>query len=455
MGWVTMSERDVQRIGVLSEVIAERRTVASAAGVLAVSVRHVHRLLRRLEVGGGLALMHKARGRPSNNRIAAGVREYALALIREQYADFGPTLAAEMLAQHHALMVSRETLRKWMIETGIWLSRKQRRSFHQPRLRREAFGELIQIDGSEHRWFEDRGEACTLLVFIDNATGRLMQLQFVSNESTASYFEALRGYLETHGCPVAFYSDKHTVFRIAKPDAKGGQGMTQFGRALAELNIEIICANSSQAKGRVERVNRTLQDRLVKELRLAGVTNMADGNVFLAGFIERFNARFAVAPARPNNLHRPLNVPPCRLHDILCHREQRYVSNQLTLSYERKRIMLARNEVSEGAVGQHVDIYDFADHRMEVRWKGVSLPYVVFDKDQRVSHTAIVENKRLGAALAFIKAQRDLAVPSPRVKTNSEAGGYRRAGKSTGRQNHLLPHKSLTTDPMMARLAAE
>jgi hypothetical protein len=231
-----MSERDVQRIGVLSEVIAGRRTVASAAGVLAVSVRHIHRLLQRLEVGGGLALMHKARGRPSNNRIAAGIREYALALISEQYADFGPTLAAEMLAQHHALMVSRETLRKWMIETGIWLSRKQRRCIHQPRLRREAFGELIQIDGSEHRWFEDRGNACTLLVFIDDATGRLMQLQFVSSESTASYFEALRGYLETHGCPVAFYSDKHTVFRIAKPDAKGGQGMTQFGRALAELN---------------------------------------------------------------------------------------------------------------------------------------------------------------------------------------------------------------------------
>jgi hypothetical protein len=240
------------------------------------------------------------------------------------------------------------------------------------------------------------------------------------------------------------------VFRIAKPEAKGGQGMTQFGRALAELNIEIICANSSQAKGRVERVNRTLQDRLVKELRLAGVTNMADGNVFLVGFIERFNARFAVAPARPDDLHRPLNVPPSRLCDILCHREQRYVSNQLTLSYERKRIILERNEVSEGAVGQHVDIYDFADNRMEVRWKGVSLPYVVFDKDQRVSHTAIVENKRLGAALAFIKARRDLAVPSPRVKTNSEAGGYRRTAQKPGRRNHLLPRKSLA-----APLAAE
>jgi hypothetical protein len=286
----------------------------SAASVLAVSVRHVHRLLQRLDAGGGGSLAHRARGRPPNNRIDGAIQDYAIALVREKYADFGPTLAAEMLVRHHALTVSRETLRKWMVQAGIWLSRKQRRC-----------------------WFEDRGDPCTLLVFIDDATGRLMKLRFVSSESTASYFEALQGYLVTHGCPVAFYSDKHTVFRISKPDAKGGQGMTQFGRALAELNLEIICANSSQAKGRVERVNRTLQDRLVKELRLAAVTGMADGNVFLGRFVDDFNIRFSVAPARPDNLHRPLRMSASRLGDILCHREQRYVGQQLTLSYERKR----------------------------------------------------------------------------------------------------------------------
>jgi hypothetical protein len=154
-----------------------------------------------------------------------------------------------------------------MIEAGQWLSRKQRRTFHQPRLRRESLGELIQIDGREHRWFEDRAGPCTLLVFIDDATGRLMQLRFVDSESTETYFEALRGYLEMHGCAVAFYSDKHTVFRVAKQDAQRGHGITQFGRALSELNIEILCANSSQAKGRIERVNRTLQDRLVVQWR--------------------------------------------------------------------------------------------------------------------------------------------------------------------------------------------
>ena len=368
-------------------------------------------------------------------------------LVRAHYADFGPTLAAEMLAERHGLKVSRETLRGWMTEAGLWLSRRQRRSFHQPRLRREALGELVQIDGSEHRWFEDRAEPCTLLVFIDDATGRLMQLRFVTSESAFAYFEALQGYLEAHGCPIAFYSDKHSVFRVARKDAKGGQGMTQFGRALAELNIEILCANSSQAKGRVERVNRTLQDRLVKELRMAGISDIEAGNAFLPGFIERFNARFAVAPARPDDLHRPLNIAPDRLRDILCHREQRYVGQQLALSYERKRIILVENETTAGLAGKYVDTYAFADGRLEVRWKGLSLPFTVFDKDQRVTHAAIVENKRLGEVLAFIKSQQDQR-PPPRLKTNSERIGYRKTGRTS-------PGRKSFVDRMVERRRAE
>jgi transposase len=428
MGLVTMSERDLQRIEVLTEVRAGRRTVAAAAAVLAISERQMYRLLARYEDGGGSALIHQARGRESNRQINAGVREYAVELVRSRYADFGPTLATEILLEKHSIKLGRETLRRWMVADGLWLSRKQRRSFHQPRLRRECHGELIQIDGSEHRWFEDRGAPSTLLVFIDDATGRLMQLRFVPSESTDSYFEALRGYLEAHGCPVAFYSDKHSVFRVLRKDAKGGQGMTQFGRALAELNIEIICANSSQAKGRVERVNRTLQDRLAKELRLADICDMEAGNAFLPEFLQRFNERFAVRAAKPENLHRTLNVVPARLNDILCHREQRYISQQLTLSYDRKQIILERSDLSESLAGQYVELYDFPNRPMEVRWKGHSLPYRVFSKDQRVSHTAIVENKRLGHALALIKAQQDIKY-APKIKTNSEKDGYRKRGR--------------------------
>lgn len=440
MGLVTMSERDLQRIEVLSKVSAGRMTMVSAAHVLDLSERQVRRLLERMQTGGAASIRHRAIGRPSNNRITDGVRDYAVTLVRERYADFGPTLAAEKLAECDGLRVSRETLRRWMVDAGIWLSRKQRRRFHQPRLRREAYGELVQIDGSEHRWFEDRGPPCSLLVFVDDATGRLMQLRFVRSESAFTYFEALELYLKHHGAPIAFYSDKHSVFRVAKKDARGGQGMTQFGRALCELNIEILCANSSQAKGRVERMNRTLQDRLVKELRLAGIDNMEAGNAFLPGFMEDYNTRFAVAPARPDDLHRPMNLPPDRLAEILCKREQRYVGAQLTFSFERKLIMLEETDITRGLAGRYVETYAYADGRLDVRWKGHSLPYRVFDKDQRVTHAAITENKRLGDMLAYIKEQQDQRV-APKVKTNSDKNGYKPRGRKPGRRTDF------TSDP--------
>ena len=443
MGWVMMSERELNRVEVLAQVDDCRLSVDNAANMLALTRRQIFRLLKLYRQDGAAAIRHKARGKPPNNRIHKAKRDYALSLIKENYPDFGPTLAAEMLAEHHGFKVSRETVRKWMQEDGLWLSRKQRRTFHQPRLRRECFGELIQIDGSDHRWFEDRGGPCTLLVFIDDATSTLMDLRFVKSESTFSYFEALESYLHTHGRPVAFYSGKHTVFRVAKEDAKGGARITQFGRALSELNIEILCANSSQAKGRVERANRTLQDRLVKELRLAGVSNMEAGNAFREGFKARFNAKFAKAPAKPDNLHRALNVEPDRLAEVLCWRENRYVGKQLTFSYDRKRIMLEESEITRGLVGKYVDTYAFVDGRFEVRWKGRSLPYKIFDMDQRVTHAAITSNKRLSAVLEHIKEMQEAAPPKPKVRTNSEKMGYKPNGRRPGRPSGSRAKKKI------------
>lgn len=433
MGWVLMSARELHRVEVLQAVQAGRHTVTAAARVLAISRRQAQRLVTAYRAEGAAGLRHKGRGRRSNRALSDGLRELALSYVREHYADFGPTLAAEMLREHHQLKVSRETLRGWMSAAGLWLSRRQRRSVHQPRLRRECLGDLVQIDGSEHRWFEDRAPPCTLLVFIDDATGRLMQLRFATSESAFSYFEALEGYLTAHGRPVAFYSDKHAVFRVAKAQARAGQGMTQFGRALAELGIEILCANSSQAKGRVERVNRTLQDRLVKELRLAGISGRDAGNQFLPEFMARFNARFATRAARPDDLHRPLSLSRERLADVLAWREQRHVGRDLALSYARKRIILDDTALTRGLAGRYVDTYAFADGRLEVRWHGVSLPYRTFDKDQRVTHAAIVENKRLSEVLAYVKERQDELRP-PRVKTNSEKAGYvRRGGAAVSR----------------------
>ncbi|RBW63344.1 ISNCY family transposase [Ruegeria sp. A3M17] len=443
MGCVMMSERVLYRVDVLVQVDDGRLSVDNAANMLDLTRRQIFRLLKRYRQDGAAAIRHNARGRPPNNRIQAAKRDYAMALIKESYADFGPTLAAEMLAEHHGFKVSRETVRKWMQEDGLWLSRKQRRTFHQPRLRRECFGELIQIDGSDHRWFEDRGDPCTLLVFIDDATSTLMELRFVKSESTFSYFEALEGYLVQHGRPVAFYSDKHTVFRVAEEDARGGARMTQFGRALNELNIEILCANSSQAKGRVERANRTLQDRLVKELRLAGISDMKAGNAYLQGFKGRYNAKFARTPSKSYNLHRALNVEPDRLADVLCWRENRYVGKQLTFSYDRKRIMLEGSDITRDLVGKYVDTYAFVDGRFEVRWKGRTLPYSIFDMDQRVTHAAITENKRLGAVLAHIKDIQDKAPPKYPVRTNSEKMGYKPRDRKPGRPSGSRAKKTI------------
>lgn len=436
MGWIMMSERELNRVEVLAQINDGQLNVTDGAILLGLSRRQLFRLLKRFRQSGAAGLRHRARGQPPNNRIHDARRAYALDLVREKYVDFGPTLACEMLAERDGFKVSHETLRKWMQEDGLWLSRKQRRTFHQPRLRREYYGELIQIDGSDHRWFEDRGPACTLLVFVDDATSTLMHLQFVRAESTFSYFSALEMYLAEHGRPVAFYSDRHTVFRASTQGAKTGHGVTQFGRATNELNIEILCANSSQAKGRVERANRTLQDRLVKELRLAGISDMEAGNAFLIDFKERYNTKFAKVPHRPDNLHRALNVEPSRLRDILCLRDERYVGQQLAFSYERKRIVLEENEITRHLPGKYVDSYEFADGRLEFRWKGINLPYSLFDKDQRVTHAAIVENKRLGAILEQIREEQEISAP-PRHRVGRQRTKY----TPTGRKSPGCPAK--------------
>ena len=426
MSVVLMSKRELNRLDVLARLDGDKLSVAVAAGLMNITARQTYRLLGRYRDGGASAIADQRRGRPSNNRLSDTVRDHAIALVREFYPDFGPTLAAEKLTERHDLRVSRETLRNWMRRAGIWVSRAERKRIQQPRYRREHIGELVQIDGSEHRWFEDRAAPCTLLVFVDDATSQLMELRFVASESTFAYFEALKAYLHHHGKPVAFYSDKHSIFRVSNEHAASGNGMTQFGRALSELNIEILCANTSQAKGRVERAHHTLQDRLVKELRLAGISTIDAANAFLPGFIAHYNARFAKPPARDQDFHRVVD-PQQDLDRILCWREQRQVSHQLVINYSRMKLMLKPEGIAVRLRGKMVEINDFPDGRLEVRWKGISLPYSAFDKLQRVSHAAIVENKRLGEILAWIKEQQD-----GRPHLNAIPKGPRRSNQGSG-----------------------
>jgi hypothetical protein len=400
-----MSDGELRRLEVLQDLDRGRLTSAAAGQLLGLERRQVFRLLKVYRTEGPTGLISKRRGHRSNRCKPEALRRAVLAIICQWYRDFGPTLAAEKLREDHGIALGRETVRQWMIKAGLWLDRRQRRTrIHQPRPRRECVGELVQVDGCEHWWFEDRGPQCTLLVFIDDATGRLMHLQFVESESTFAYFHAARAYLETWGKPVAFYTDKHGVFRVNHPGALGGDGMTQFGRALHALNIDIICANSSQAKGRVERAHKTLQDRLVKELRLAGAATLAAGNALLRRFMADYNARFAKAPANNKDLHRPLRAGD-DLDDAFAWKEERTLSQALTLQYDKVMFILEPSEQAKAAIGKRVTVVDYPDGRLSIRYRGVELAYRTFDKLRQVDQGAIADNKRLGAVLAMIREE--------------------------------------------------
>ncbi len=407
---ITMSLREADRLKTIEAVVDGELPARQAAQRLGLTRRQVERLRRRYEAQGPCGLLSLRRGRPSNHQLPAGLAEQALAFIRQHYADFGPTLATEKLRERHGLLLSKETVRQLMIATGLWVARRQRTGpVHQPRRRRTCFGELIQIDGCDHAWFENRAPPCTLLVFVDDATSRLMQLYFAPTETTFAYFEALRGYLQRHGKPVALYSDKAGIFRATRARGDSERTITQFGRAAYELNIESWCANSSAAKGRVERAHLTLQDRLVKELRLSGISSIEAANAFAAPFMADFNARFAQPPHSAFDAHRPLRSDE-DLDAIFTWRVQRKVSTALTLQHDRVVYLLHETPQTRALVRRSIDVWEYPDGRIELRADDSVLPYVRYDQLPRVDAGAMVENKRLGTALRVaqvLQTQRD------------------------------------------------
>ena len=271
-GFITATMHELERIKIIEAVCEHRLTMVLAAERLGLCERQISRLARRYASSGPAGLdLGQARS-AEQPRVAGRPAARSMALVRERYADFGPTLACEKLRECHGVALAKETVRRWMREAGLWIPRKQRPpKLHQPRNRRSCLGELIQIDGSDHRWFEERAPACTLLVFIDDATSRLMTCTSLRPSRPSATSRRPASTLSSTASRSALYSDKAAVFHCNGHAEAAGKGVTQFGRALYELNIDTWCANSSQAKGRVERANLTLQDRLVKELRLRGI----------------------------------------------------------------------------------------------------------------------------------------------------------------------------------------
>jgi hypothetical protein len=362
----------------------------------------VFRLLKAYRAEGAKGLISKRRGCPSNRRKSEALRRAVLAVIREWYWDFGPTLVAEKLREVHGITLGRETLRLWMIEAGLWLDRKQRRKrIHQPRYRRDCVGELVQVDGCEHWWFEDRGPQCTLLVFIDDATGRLMHLQFVESESTFAYFHAARAYLEAWGKPVAFYSDKHGVFRVNHPGALGGDGMTQFGRALHALNIDISAPIRARRRVASSEHTRPCRTGWSRNCGWPVRAPWQRGTPSSRGSWPTTTR--ALASRRRTTKTCTGRCAPATIWRTRLPGRRSAPSQALTLQYDKVIFILEPSEQAKAAIGKRVTVVDYPDGRLAIRHNGIELAYRTFDKVRQVDQGAIADNKRLGPVLAMIR----------------------------------------------------
>lgn len=363
-----MSEGEAQRYAVVRQVLAGQVSQVMAAAQLGLSVRQIKRLCAAVRAQGAAGLVSRRRGQPSNRRIGAHRKNAIMQIVTERYADFGPQLASEYLAEHHAQVISAETLRGWMIEQGLWKAKRRRAARqHVTRERRACLGELVQIDGSHHDWFEGRADKCCLIAFIDDATGRVLAARFSPTETTQAYFEVLRRHVQTHGSPLAYYSDRHSIF--TKHDSEDPDP-TQFERALLQLRIEPICAHSPQAKGRVERLFQTLQDRLCKAMRLAAISGIEQANAWLPQYLQRHNQRFAVAARESQDAHRPYTGSPEALARICALHHRRQLSAQLSCSFEGSQIWIRPGQPNAPGGRARVDIAQYADGGLEVLYRG-------------------------------------------------------------------------------------
>lgn len=380
-----LDEEDMNRHYVIRSVLEGKVTQTEAARMLRLSDRQVRRLCTRVGTEGAKGLIHKLRGRPSNHRLDMELLEQTLSALHDPLWDgFGPTFARDKLEELCGLTLSSQTIRRWMTRTGLWEVRNKGVRHRQWRERRACVGMLVQLDGSDHDWFEGRGPRCVLLVYIDDATSKILYAEFVNVEDTLTLMRSTWEYLKRWGRCAAFYVDKDSIYKINRPakyeSLERDQPTTQFTRAMAELGIEVITANSPQAKGRVERGFDTHQDRLVKELRLRGISTMAEANRYLwETYIPQHNARYAAAPAQPSDAHRPL-LTAHRLEQILSLRIERTLMSDYTLRHENKFYQVLERQPVRVHPGDKVEVEQRLNDSLHLRFKGAYLNFKAIAK---------------------------------------------------------------------------
>lgn len=388
---MTMKEAD--RLTVVRRIEIENLSLGCAARELGISYRQMKRIWRRYKIQGPEGIVSSRIGKPSPNRLPLEIRETALQLVREKYADYGPTLIAEKLRDKHGITLSKETIRQLMIAQGLRELKKQKPyKVHPRRTRRSQVGELVQIDGSYEYWFEDRGEKCCLIVFVDDATSQIPLMRFCRTETSEDYLKMLRIYLERFGRPLAFYSDKHSAFRVTRKERyEEGKWTTRFHEVLKGLDIKLICAHSPQAKGRVERANGILQDRLIKEMRERRISSIEEGNAFLDEFTRTYNEKFAKVPANPQDAHRSL-LPRHKLEQLFMLKETRILSKDLSFRYKNEiyQIETERRHALRGKV----DVFEAEGRIVMILKEGQPLKYRKW-KEKLSEQAPIIDIKEL------------------------------------------------------------
>jgi transposase len=425
-----MSAMDRIRSDALSRVKRGELTVIGSAELMDVSLRQARRLWKRFKEDGVAGLLHKLRGRPSNSRLSQDVRDRVVKRHQELYADFGPTLACEKLEEDD-LKLSPDTLTALLKERGLWRRLRRRGRHRRRRERRACLGSMVQMDGSHHDWFEGRGPQCVLMVIIDDATN-LTYARLYPAETTEGAFDIFGRWLKRQGVPRSVYVDRHTIYRQdGHPELA-----TQFGRAMKELGVELICAHSPQAKGRVERRNAVFQDRFVKELRLRRISDMTQANALLESkFLPELNARYAVEPREGQDLHRALDAG-LALEEILCVQEHRVVGQDWCVRWQNRWLQIGSTHAPMHLPGRRVLIKQLADRRLVIDRKGQRLSFQeITAKPAAVKvKKVIVNNRRYKPAASHpwnsepAVGSRPLLKPAPAAPSRALAAEKRKAG---------------------------